>query len=123
MKLRTCAIAAALTFTPVALQAQSATSAAPADEKPVEQASTSLRERLMPPAATLLLTAPAVAEKPAEAARVDSPVAVPRSAGVPLMIAGGALFVAGLIAGGDGGTVLVIAGAGIGAYGLYLYFQ
>jgi hypothetical protein len=42
--------------------------------------------------------------------------------GMPLMIAGGALFVAGLIAGGDAGTILMIGGGAVGAYGLYLYF-
>jgi hypothetical protein len=39
------------------------------------------------------------------------------------MFVGGALFVAGLLAGGDAGTLLVVAGAGIGAYGLYLYLR
>jgi hypothetical protein len=43
-------------------------------------------------------------------------------AGKPLMIAGGAAFVAGLIAGGDAGTILMIGGGAAGAYGLYLYF-
>jgi hypothetical protein len=46
-----------------------------------------------------------------------------RGPGFALMIAGGALFVAGLLTGGSAGTVMDLAGAGIGAYGLYLYFQ
>lgn len=42
--------------------------------------------------------------------------------GVPYMVAGGILFVAGAIAGGDGGMLLVLGGAGVGAYGAYVYF-
>ena len=40
-----------------------------------------------------------------------------------LMIVGGALIVTGLIVGDDASTILYLAGAGIGAYGLYLYLQ
>jgi hypothetical protein len=40
-----------------------------------------------------------------------------------LMIVGGAALVAGLVVGDDAGTVLVLAGVGIGGYGLYLYLQ
>jgi hypothetical protein len=40
-----------------------------------------------------------------------------------LMITGGALLLTGLIVDGDASTVLVIAGAGIGGYGLYLFLQ
>jgi hypothetical protein len=43
--------------------------------------------------------------------------------GFGLLIAGGALFVAGLLTGGTAGTVMDLAGAGIGAYGLYVYFK
>jgi hypothetical protein len=42
--------------------------------------------------------------------------------GVPLMIAGGALFVAGAVVGDDAGTILMLGGAGVGAWGLYVYF-
>jgi hypothetical protein len=42
--------------------------------------------------------------------------------GVPFMVAGGILFVAGAIVGGDGGTLLMVGGAGIGAFGAYKYF-
>jgi len=38
------------------------------------------------------------------------------------MVAGGALFVSGAIIGGDGGTILMVGGAGIGAFGLFVYF-
>jgi hypothetical protein len=40
-----------------------------------------------------------------------------------LMIVGGAIFLAGAIIGDDAGTVIMIGGAGIGIYGLYLYLQ
>jgi hypothetical protein len=38
------------------------------------------------------------------------------------MIAGGAMFLAGAIVGGDGGTLLLLGGVGVGAYGAYVYF-
>jgi hypothetical protein len=40
-----------------------------------------------------------------------------------LMIIGGAIFLAGAIIGDEAGTVIMIGGAGIGIYGLYLYLQ
>ncbi|MGH7665299.1 MAG: hypothetical protein ACRENI_13570 [Gemmatimonadaceae bacterium] len=40
-----------------------------------------------------------------------------------LMIVGGAAFLAGAIIGGDPGVIVMVAGAGIGIYGLYLYLQ
>lgn len=43
-------------------------------------------------------------------------------AGVPYMIAGGILFIAGVLVDGDAGTILLIGGAGIGAYGAFVYF-
>jgi hypothetical protein len=40
-----------------------------------------------------------------------------------LMIVGGAAFIAGAIIGDDAGTVMMVAGAGVGLYGLYLYLR
>jgi hypothetical protein len=40
-----------------------------------------------------------------------------------LMIVGGAILLAGAIIGDDAGTIIMIGGAGIGIYGLYLYLQ
>ena len=40
-----------------------------------------------------------------------------------LMIIGGAIFLAGAIIGDDPGTIIMIGGAAIGIYGLYLYLQ
>lgn len=89
-----------------------------------EPAKPTLQERLMPEAASALL-APVKSEEPRTAAaegEVASAVQT-RGTGTGLMIAGGALFVAGLLIGDDAGTVLAVAGAAIGAYGLYIYFR
>ena len=40
-----------------------------------------------------------------------------------LMIVGGAAFLAGALIGDDAGTIVMVGGAGIGLYGLYLYLQ
>ena len=44
-----------------------------------------------------------------------------RAPGATLMIVGGAAIVAGALTGGSGGTVLILGGVGLGAYGVYLY--
>ena len=44
-----------------------------------------------------------------------------RAPGVTLMIIGGAGIVAGALVGGSGGTVLILGGVGVGAYGFYLF--
>jgi hypothetical protein len=43
--------------------------------------------------------------------------------GETLMIVGGAIFLAGAIIGDDPGTIIMIGGAAVGIYGLYLYLQ
>ena len=40
-----------------------------------------------------------------------------------LMIIGGATFLAGAIIGDDAGTIVMVGGAAVGLYGLYLYLQ
>lgn len=40
-----------------------------------------------------------------------------------LMIVGGGAFLAGAIIGDDAGTIIMIGGAAVGLYGLYLYLQ
>ena len=74
------------------------------------------------PASTVTLMAPAATVEAADAKENIQP-AMPRGSGTGLIIAGGALFVAGLIVGGDPGTLLAVTGAAVGAYGLYLYFN
>ena len=44
-----------------------------------------------------------------------------RAPGATLMIIGGAAIIAGVLVGDSGGTVLILGGIGIGAYGFYLY--
>jgi hypothetical protein len=46
-----------------------------------------------------------------------------RAPGASLMIAGAAGIIAGALVGGSGGTLLILAGVGVGAYGFYLYNQ
>jgi hypothetical protein len=43
--------------------------------------------------------------------------------GIPLMIAGGAMFLVGAIIGDDVGALLLLGGVGVGAYGAYVYFD
>lgn len=61
----------------------------------------------------------------ATASRTPRVVSVQRGrrSGVPLMIVGGALFIGGLVIDDDAGTLIAVAGLGIGAWGLYLYLR
>ena len=49
--------------------------------------------------------------------------ALARRRGGPQMIIGGAALIGGAIVGGDAGTIVMLAGLGVGLYGLYLYLQ
>lgn len=76
-----------------------------------------------PAAAAVRLTAPTPVVFPAAtstdvdaARRFNS-----RAPGATMMIIGGAAFVAGLFVNGSGGTVLIVGGLALGAYGFYLY--
>lgn len=119
MRIRISALFVAMLIAlPAALSAQE-----PAVAPSADQNKPTLQQRLMPEStAKLLAPAPAVAETESKTETLQPAVAA-RGAGVGLMIAGGALFVAGLIIGGDAGTVVAVAGAAIGAYGLYQYFN
>jgi hypothetical protein len=101
-------ILGALLMVPTALHAQSTDKQGP-----------SLRQQLMP-ASAVALTAPSHVS--IEKSKTLQPM-ISRGGGMGYMIAGGALFVAGLLVDGDAGTILVLSGAGIGAYGLYLHFR
>jgi hypothetical protein len=46
-----------------------------------------------------------------------------RREGRALAIVGGAALLAGLLIGGDGGTVIAVGGAGLGLYGLYVWLR
>jgi hypothetical protein len=89
--------------------------------EPRTQSAQSKPARHLAPSASLLF-APMVLEKQETAREVAQPALSQRD-GFGLMIAGGALFVAGVLVGGDAGTIMAVAGAGAGAYGMYLYFR
>ena len=79
------------------------------------------------------IAAPSFALGTIEPLRVASPIGADAAAVVPrrapfsrpavLMITGGALLLTGLLVDGDASSILIIAGAGIGGYGLYLHLQ
>jgi hypothetical protein len=80
---------------------------------------------------------PAAATRDAGAAAADAPLRAVRAReagraaaqagsqrdGKVYMIVGGAAFLAGALIGDDAGTIIMIGGAGVGIYGLYLYLQ
>jgi hypothetical protein len=83
-----------------------------------------LQERLQPTPTRLELvprSQPVTRTDAGDAKKPSQPMA-PSNRSVALMVAGGALFVAGAIAGGDVGGVLMLGGAIVGAYGVYLHF-
>jgi hypothetical protein len=83
-----------------------------------------LQERLQPTPTRLELvprSQPVTRADGAETKKAAQPMA-PSNRSVALMVAGGALFVAGVIAAGDVGGVLMLGGAVVGAYGVYLHF-
>jgi hypothetical protein len=96
---------------------------APAGEADTREVSAALR-----PGPGSLSALPATAELARfiaeELPRADAPALLqPRPRGaVPLMAAGGTLLLAGAIIGGDAGTLVMVGGAGILAWGVYLYF-
>jgi hypothetical protein len=82
---------------------------------------TTVADRLaLRPAAGALLASHAITAEKAESAPPLLAAAAVSGRGTALAIVGGALFVGGLVAGGDAGTAMIVVGAGLGAYGLYL---
>jgi hypothetical protein len=81
---------------------------------------------VLSPASTQPLLPGSAWQYEARIAEVHEPVfelpQVRNRRGIPWMIAGGALFLAGAIIGDDGGTLLILGGIGAGAYGAYVYF-
>ena len=98
--------------------------AAASQVHPVE--ATSAAAPLAPTPAHAVLLGPAWPREPRIAVRGSEPFLdlpqVRNRRGVPFMIAGGAMFLAGAIIGDDGGTLLLLGGIGVGAYGAYVYF-
>jgi len=123
-------------FVLVALAAV-ATSAAPLHAQSGSPAATSFAEpaaRAVAPAAPRAtggpaIVAEAVAARPLLTAHsADESALAPMrrrafSQGQTLMIVGGAAFVAGALIGDDAGAIVMIGGAAVGLYGLYLYLQ
>jgi hypothetical protein len=118
MRYRTIAMFALFLGTASVAQAQTAQVAQPDEARPT------LQQRLMPEQTTAII-APASAEvvKKLDEQPAVSATSMATGSGIGLIIAGGALFIAGLLIDGDAGTVLAVTGAAVGAYGLYVYFQ
>lgn len=79
-------------------------------------------EQLRPATGTATLFSPMSAEIPAGDYRQVEIDDDGDKDGVPYMIAGGIAFLAGAIVGDDVGTILMLGGAGAGAYGAFVYF-
>ena len=83
------------------------------------------------PGPTLTATSSALRASTAVTERVDSQASLtvlqqprrPFGQAEALMIIGGAALLAGAIIGGDAGTIVMLGGAGVGLYGLYLFLQ
>ena len=71
------------------------------------------------------LEAASVAFRPAATSFTPAPVryAARLDQSEQFMIIGGAIFLAGAIIGDDAGTVIMVGGAALGIYGLYLYLD
>jgi hypothetical protein len=106
------------------LGSTSIASAQTIESTPTDETKPTLQQRLMPES-TVTLFAPVSAEttQSMEATAPQPTMMAAGGNGMALMIAGAALFVAGLLIEDDAGTVLAVAGAAVGAYGLYVYFQ
>ena len=122
---------------PVARAQSGATEAPPAPSRVV--APTAVVDVAPVPSSSFVVATPAAVTRPAQSPRDASAEALrdarareagqavaaagSRQNGKVYMIVGGAAFLAGAIIGKDAGTIIMIGGAGIGIYGLYLYLQ
>jgi len=117
MNIRTMMLALALILSPSAMlqarQVQEAPQAAGRDFSP------SMQDRLMADGSMILLASP-VMDASATHAGAFQPAMATRGTAAAYMITGGALFIAGLIIGGDAGTAVAIGGGALGAYGIFL---
>lgn len=87
------------------------------------QAQSSPYQAGAPAAAALRLASSPVGQLPLQATAtfLEARRFSSRAPGATMMIVGGAAIVAGILVGGSGGTVLILGGIGVGAYGFYLY--
>lgn len=101
--------------TPAVVQRTTADSATP-----VAEAAPEVRQPMGP----TIDGATAGFHRTTQAARGPVTVAAARASNsTALMIVGGAAFLAGAIISGDAGTIIMVGGAAVGLYGLYLYLQ
>ena len=99
---------------------------APATQTQVQPASPTLLQRLTPPAPASNDARPRWRldeQKSAGDAKLQPNMPAMRGESIALMIAGGALFAAGIITGDGAGAALMLGGALVGAYGLYLHYR
>lgn len=127
MKTITLVVAAALFAAAPAARAQSATLAP--ERVPVQAfAPTSAAAASGPALASRASGATPVAAAQVRASALEEESSALRRRarfGYPqtLMIVGGATFIAGALIGDDAGTIVMVGGAAVGLYGLYLYLQ
>ena len=70
--------------------------------------------------------APRALKRPASEQSLKAPVVMAAhrtDQSTAMMIVGGAAFIAGALIDGDAGTIIMVGGAAVGLYGLYLYLQ
>lgn len=113
--------------TPSTASSQTSGASGPNAVVPRRGGAPSAAARLAPSASLPLLFPPAGLQEQAAKASPQLFAAFPQHSvrnrkGIPFMVAGGVLFVAGAIAGNTGGAILMLGGAGVGAYGAYIYF-
>ena len=118
---RSAAVAAFTVLVSVSNVCADAPRAADEQKKPTP----TVAERLQPSASSILAAPVKVRietdEKPGPSESTMRPVSA--SSSTALIAAGLVLLVAGAIVDGDAGTLLMVGGAGITAYGVYLYVQ
>jgi hypothetical protein len=118
------AVAAMLALTVAGARAQAQDEQfASVDQTPIEQDTPTPAELDVPAPTGPSLEASALSPRlSSDAALTTNTMRRPtHSAGVGLMIFGGAALITGLVVGGDAGTVIAVGGALVGLYGLYVY--
>lgn len=119
------AVSVGISAAPAHASAQRSPAESPTPVPRGQETPVSVAARLSPPPRSPMLV-PRVRVPPAS---IDDAIParsfVPQErdrTGVPYMVAGAALFVAGAIIGDDAGTLFMVGGAGVGAYGAFVYF-
>ncbi len=119
------ALGAAAVLTPGIASAQGAEAGSIARDSRAHEDRGSVAASLAPSAASAALLRPVAPRTTPVVEAPRRPVPAPQARnrrGVPWMVAGGGVFLAGAIVGDDGGTVLMLGGIGLGTYGAFVYF-